>query len=122
MPHVVVGDQSFYGRKEIKDLIAYLRVASNSSDGVSLRRVINTPTRGIGEKTVEKLEEWVSRCEAASLGAALFDRAWAKNSNSDDPDHEILPSAKDMGITARARNSVLAFAKTLIEIRRRRIR
>ena len=118
VPHVVVGDQSFYGRKEIKDLIAYLRVASNSSDGVSLRRVINTPTRGIGEKTVEKLEEWVSRCEAPSLGAALFDRAWAKNSDSDDPDHEILPSAKDMGITARARNSVLAFAKTLIEIRK----
>ncbi|CAL6381469.1 unnamed protein product [Bathycoccus prasinos] len=118
VPHVVVGDQSFYGRKEIKDLIAYLRVASNSSDGVSLRRVINTPTRGIGEKTVEKLEEWVSRCEAPSLGAALFDRAWANNSNSDDPDHEILPSAKDMGITARARNSVLAFAKTLIEIRK----
>jgi DNA helicase-2/ATP-dependent DNA helicase PcrA len=118
VPHVVVGDQSFYGRKEIKDLIAYLRVASNSSDGVSLRRIINTPTRGIGEKTIEKLEEWVSRCEAPSLGAALFDRAWATTNSSDDPDHAILPSAKEMGISARARNSVLAFAKTLIEIRK----
>ena len=118
VPHVVVGDQSFYGRKEIKDLIAYLRVASNSSDGVSLRRIINTPTRGIGEKTIEKLEEWVSRCEAPSLGAALFDRAWATNNSSDDPDHAILPSAKEIGISARARNSVLAFAKTLIEIRK----
>ena len=118
VPHVVVGDQSFYGRKEIKDLIAYLRVASNSSDGVSLRRIINTPSRGIGEKTVEKLEEWVSRCEAPSLGAALFDRAWATDADSNDPDNNILPSAKEMGITARARNSVLAFAKTLIQIRK----
>ena len=122
VPYVVIGDQSFYNRKEIKDLIAYLRFASNSNDGVSLRRIINTPTRGIGDKTVEKLEEWVSRCEAPSLGAALLERAWAKDGQVDlileneDKDFRILPSAKEMGITARARNSVLAFAQKLKEI------
>jgi DNA helicase-2/ATP-dependent DNA helicase PcrA len=46
----------FYERKEIKDILAYLRLISNPSDGVSLKRVINVPSRGIGEKTIEKVE------------------------------------------------------------------
>jgi DNA helicase-2/ATP-dependent DNA helicase PcrA len=46
----------FYERKEIKDILAYLRLIVNPSDGLSLRRVINVPTRGIGEKTIERIE------------------------------------------------------------------
>ena len=55
MPYRVVGSFYFYSRKEIKDLIAYLRLIHNSKDNVSLLRVINTPKRGIGLKTIEKL-------------------------------------------------------------------
>ena len=55
MPYRVVGSFYFYSRKEIKDLIAYLRLIHNHKDNVSLLRVINTPKRGIGLKTIEKL-------------------------------------------------------------------
>jgi len=51
----LVGAQRFYGRREIKDLIAYLRLIHNPSDQLSLLRVINSPSRGIGTKTVESL-------------------------------------------------------------------
>ena len=55
LPYRLVGAQRFYGRREIKDIIGYLRVIHNPSDQVSLLRVINTPARGIGEKTVADL-------------------------------------------------------------------
>ena len=55
MPYRVIGSFYFYSRKEIKDLIAYLRLIHNSKDNVSLLRVINTPKRGIGLKTIETL-------------------------------------------------------------------
>lgn len=64
IPYRVVGGLRFYERKEIKDLIAYLRVLVNPNDAVSLRRVINTPRRGLGEKTVAEL---VAHAEAAGM-------------------------------------------------------
>ncbi len=60
MPYRLVGAQRFYGRREIKDLVAYLRVIHNPKDQVSMERIINTPTRGLGKKSQEELEE-VSR-------------------------------------------------------------
>ncbi len=57
LPYRLVGAQRFYGRREIKDLIAYLRLIFNPADEVSLRRVINVPSRHIGDKTVEALAE-----------------------------------------------------------------
>lgn len=57
MPYRVIGSFYFYSRKEIKDLIAYLRLIHNSKDNVSLLRVINTPKRGIGLKTIENLTQ-----------------------------------------------------------------
>ena len=52
LPYKLVGAQRFYGRREVKDIIAYLRLVNNPNDEVSLLRVINTPPRGIGIKTV----------------------------------------------------------------------
>lgn len=57
IPHVVIGGQRFYERKEIKDMLAYLKVTANPNDTVSLLRVVNEPPRGIGTVTLTKLEE-----------------------------------------------------------------
>ncbi|MCT4566053.1 MAG: DNA helicase PcrA [Maledivibacter sp.] len=57
IPYRMYGGLKFYDRKEIKDIIAYLRVIQNPIDDVSLVRVINTPKRGIGNKTIEKLRD-----------------------------------------------------------------
>jgi DNA helicase-2/ATP-dependent DNA helicase PcrA len=56
IPYTVVGGMKFYERKEIKDVLAYLKLIDNPSDGLSLRRIINVPSRGMGEKTIEKIE------------------------------------------------------------------
>ena len=57
IPYKVVGSYAYFNRKEIKDLVAYLRLINNKDDDVSLLRAINAPKRGIGTKTIEKLEE-----------------------------------------------------------------
>ncbi|MCC6607059.1 MAG: UvrD-helicase domain-containing protein [Anaerolineae bacterium] len=58
MPYKLVGATQFYKRREVKDVIAYLRLVHNPLDSVSFARVINTPTRGIGSKTQQDLEQW----------------------------------------------------------------
>ncbi|MDT0632034.1 ATP-dependent helicase [Rubrivirga litoralis] len=60
IPYRLVGGVSFYQRKEIKDALAYLRLAVNPSDEASLLRVVNTPTRGIGGKTVDQLRAYAT--------------------------------------------------------------
>lgn len=76
VPYRVVGSYYFYNRKEIKDLICYLRLILNKDDEISLMRVINVPKRGIGEATIKKLEENardnnISMFEAISKGKEL---------------------------------------------------
>jgi DNA helicase-2/ATP-dependent DNA helicase PcrA len=61
IPHILVGGQRFYERKEIKDMLAYLRLTLNPQDDVSLRRVINTPTRGIGPGAMATIEAFAGR-------------------------------------------------------------
>ncbi len=93
IPYKIVGGVRFYERREIKDLIAYLRVLLNPYDGVSMRRIINVPARAIGTTTVEKVNSFASRSEIAFWDACR--RV-----------HEIeLP--------ARAKNSIQGFVKII---------
>ena len=57
IPYNIYGGTKFYERKEIKDLVAYLRVLQNVQDDISLKRIINVPKRGIGLRTIEKIED-----------------------------------------------------------------
>ncbi|MEH1766814.1 MAG: DNA helicase PcrA [Nostoc sp.] len=68
IPYTIVGGIKFYDRKEIKDVIAYLRAIANPSDTVSLLRVINTPRRGIGKATIDALEN-----ASNELGVTLWE-------------------------------------------------
>lgn len=70
IPYNVVSGTSFYHRREIKDLISYMRLALNHDDNVSLRRVINSPSRGIGASTIAKIEHEAKK-SSLSLFAAL---------------------------------------------------
>lgn len=68
IPYQVVGGLRFYDRREIKDVLAYLRLINNPSDTVSLKRVINVPKRGVGKGTLDKLEQ-----AAQTLGVPLWE-------------------------------------------------
>lgn len=68
LPYRIFGGLRFYDRKEIKDVIAYLRVLHNPADDVSLKRIINVPARGIGDTTIERLED-----VARDMGISLYE-------------------------------------------------
>ncbi|HEX9258400.1 MAG TPA: UvrD-helicase domain-containing protein, partial [Acidimicrobiales bacterium] len=70
VPYKVVGGTRFYDRKEVKDAIAYLRAVANPADEVSVKRVLNTPKRGIGDSTIDKLDAW-ARAEGTTFVEAL---------------------------------------------------
>ncbi|HXH60335.1 MAG TPA: UvrD-helicase domain-containing protein [Fimbriimonadaceae bacterium] len=81
VPHVLVGGQRFYERREVKDMVAYLRLALNTSDDVSLRRIANVPTRGLGPGALEKLAERSAEI-GGPLWSALVDEQWQSGLNS----------------------------------------
>jgi DNA helicase-2/ATP-dependent DNA helicase PcrA len=68
IPYRVVGGTKFYDRKEIKDILSYLRIIVNDKDSLALSRVINTPSRGVGAMTLRKLEE-----ESIRTGGSLWE-------------------------------------------------
>ncbi len=94
MPYRVVGATAFFGRKEIKDVIAYLRLVHNPDDNVSLQRVINVPTRGIGAKTLETLDMWAQQLGTTAPQALML----------------LTDPQVDSPFTGRARNLLAAFA------------
>ncbi len=69
IPYKVVGGTRFYDRREIKDALAYLRAIVNPTDEVSVKRIINTPKRGVGDSSIGKLDAW------ASANGESFDQA-----------------------------------------------
>ena len=98
IPYNIYGGTKFYERKEIKDLVAYLRVIQNPQDDISLKRIINVPRRGIGLRTIEKVEDRAS-LKQESLYSVLIDI----ETNSD--------------ISTKARNSISGFVDTIGTLR-----
>lgn len=70
LPYKVINGVEFYQRKEIKDLLAYLHLLNNPANDIALQRIINTPTRGIGAKTLERLRDFADRQRLPLLEAA----------------------------------------------------
>lgn len=101
----LVGGTRFYERKEIKDILAYLRIIHNPSDEISLLRVINTPGRGIGEKTQQEMLSWARRLDVP-LWTAL----------------ELLANdeAEKAPITGRSRTALIGFTKLIQGLRDQR--
>jgi DNA helicase-2/ATP-dependent DNA helicase PcrA len=98
LPYKVVGGVRFYERKEVRDALGYLRAVANPDDTVNIRRVLNTPRRGIGERAEACVEALASR-ERISFGAALtrVDEA--------------------IGVSTRAANSIKDFVVLLDSVR-----
>lgn len=71
IPYKVVGGLKFYDRKEVKDIIAYVKFVQNPNDNISLKRIINTPKRGIGLSTIEKIEAFATDNGDSIYGAIL---------------------------------------------------
>ena len=122
-PYKVVGGTRFYERREIKDAIAYLRAVDNPDDDVNLRRILNVPKRGLGDKAESVLAEHAAR-HGVSFGTAIADAAGALRPASegdaagdlDAPGHE--PPAVE-GLTARARTQTTRFHELLASLRGR---
>ena len=102
MKYRLVGGVRFYQRREVKDLMAYLRVVHNPSDETSLARIINVPPRGIGPKTVRDLSAW-AQSQQMPLYEAMERVATARTGG----DSTGIP------LTGRAANAVVAVADTI---------
>jgi DNA helicase-2/ATP-dependent DNA helicase PcrA len=70
IPYTIVGGVEFYQRREVKDILAYLRLMVNPSDGVSFDRIVNVPPRGVGEASLERLKQWALTNKVSLLAAA----------------------------------------------------
>ncbi len=98
VPYLLVGGQSFFDRREVRDMMAYLKLLACPTDEVSLLRIINVPARGIGDASVERLLN-----RAVKSGRRLF---------------EIIPEAlAEKEITVKTANSIEAFRKLLDDFR-----
>ncbi|QAT39327.1 DNA helicase PcrA [Clostridium sp. JN-9] len=101
IPYRIIGGLKFYDRKEIKDIMSYLKLINNPMDDVSLKRIINVPKRSIGETTVEKLQSVANSMEECIYSVLL--------------DVEMVPS-----LTSRAVSSINKFVSLINSFIRRR--
>ena len=131
-PYKVIGGTRFYDRREIKDAIAYLRAVDNPDDDVNLRRILNVPKRGLGDKAEGALAEHAARY-AVSFGQAIADAAGApREAQTDEAGGAAGAGSADgqapstveageppevEGLTTRARNQVRGFHELLTTLR-----
>jgi DNA helicase-2/ATP-dependent DNA helicase PcrA len=97
IPYKVIGGTRFYDRREIKDVLAYLKAVANLADEVSLKRIVNVPRRGVGDTSVARLGAW-----AAARGVSFGD---------------ALPHAEEAGLTGKALAGVRAVVVLLEDLR-----
>jgi DNA helicase-2/ATP-dependent DNA helicase PcrA len=97
IPYKVVGGAKFYDRREVKDILAYVRVLANPDDEVSARRIVNVPKRGIGDTSVARLAAW------ARVNGVSFS--------------EAIGRAEEAGLSGKALRGAQLLAKTLTELR-----
>lgn len=90
LPYMVVGGPKFYDRKEVKDILAYMKVINNLLDSVSLERIINVPKRGIGQTSIDRIKAY-----AVEQGTSLY--------------MALLDVEKIEGVSKKARNSIERF-------------
>jgi DNA helicase II / ATP-dependent DNA helicase PcrA len=103
LPYKLVGAQRFYGRREIKDVVAYLRLVHNPNDEISLARIINVPNRGIGDKTWQSL-----RTQAQKSGGSPADLLLSLGSDTSD---------QQGAFSGRATATLTAFGQMLLDWR-----
>ena len=96
IPYKVVGGTRFYDRREVKDAVAYLRVLTNPSDEVSIKRVLNMPKRGVGDTSVSRLDEF-----ARQENISFF---------------EALRRAEEAGVSGAARRGIESFVAVIEEV------
>ncbi|PKM49206.1 MAG: DNA helicase PcrA [Firmicutes bacterium HGW-Firmicutes-7] len=71
IPYKIVGGTSFYQRKEIKDVLAYLKIIANGTDNLAVKRIINVPRRGIGDTTIDKVDQYANKNDLSFFKALL---------------------------------------------------
>ena len=97
LPYKVVGGTRFYDRREVKDVIAYLRAVVNPTDEVSLKRVVNVPKRGVGDTSINRLDAW------ANAHGATF--------------HDAVRAGEQAGLSGKALSGVHQLTVLLDELR-----
>ncbi|MFZ0665267.1 MAG: UvrD-helicase domain-containing protein [Acidimicrobiales bacterium] len=97
VPYKVVGGTRFYDRREVRDVLAYLKVLLNPSDEISCRRIVNVPKRGVGDTSVDRMASW-ARSHNRSFADAFFE-------------------PEEAGLTGKAAKGVKALAELLEELR-----
>jgi DNA helicase-2/ATP-dependent DNA helicase PcrA len=121
MPYQLVGSLRFYQRREVKDLLAYLRLVFNPDDSVAFNRVLNVPPRGIGRNTLDNLARWAEKLNVSPYGVlqllkATDDRRRMPDAQPSPSPVNHPPSMPDDAFDARARKSLLAFGALIDEL------
>ena len=101
IPYQIVGGLRFYDRKEIKDVLSYFRAILNPTDSVSIKRIVNTPARGIGKTTIEKVDQHYTDLQQRNPGATWWDA--------------LQEAARDAGLTSAATARKLATFTDLVD-------
>jgi DNA helicase-2/ATP-dependent DNA helicase PcrA len=122
MPYQLVGSLRFYQRREVKDILAYLRLIANPDDSVAFNRVLNVPPRGIGKNTMDNLARWSQKLnkspyQVLQMLKATEDR---RPKTEDKKPPSSVPGLRSIPADAfdnRARKSLVAFVNLIDELR-----